>query len=276
MTIHAAGKSVGAFFAVRGWNSGTAPTRRSIATVLLAGLFAASARPLPAQAAQAGKSPYGPSGPGLITIRLERRTGDQPVKVPQNNVFKTGDILRFQLTSSMAGYLYVVDKGSTGTASTLFPGANSLHGDNRIEPKHAYLVPEDGNGWFEVTGPPGFDVLYFLVSATPMNLAAAAAPEAIGPGGERPGPVIAPAPALPASLLPRCNDEIFKSRGECLDDSAGPAPLAPGAPLPRELTGLTGTASRDIILSEDDTGTVVHPAASAKLPLVYTFRLAHR
>ncbi len=235
-------------------------------------LLSTSAERLAAQGTRATASPYGPSSPGLITIRLEKRNGERTDKVAQNTVFKAGDILRFRLTSSMAGYLYIVDKGSTGSTSTLFPGADSLHGDNRIEPSRSYLVPADGDGWFEVTGPPGFDVLYFLVSATPMNLAAAAAPEAT----PNAAPKVAPGPELPSNLLPRCNDEIFKSRGECLDDSAGAAPLPPDAALPREITGLTGAASRDIILSEDETGTTVHPAASAKLPLVYTFRLAHR
>ena len=223
----------------------------------------------------AGKSPFGPSSPGLITIRLEKRQAQQAVKVPQSTVFKSGDILRFRLASNMAGYLYVVDKGSTGSTSTLFPGASSLHGDNRIEPNRGYLVPADGDGWFEVTGPAGFDVLYFLVSATPMNLAAAAPPEAPATPTTQEG-ATAPAPALPSNLLPRCNDEIFKSRGECLDDSAGATPLPPDAALPRELGPLAGSASRDIILSEDESGTEVSPAPSAKLPLIYTFRLAHR
>jgi hypothetical protein len=226
------------------------------------------------QGAPSANAPFGPSAAGMITIRLEKRVGTRVDKVAQNTVFKSGEILRFRLTSSMAGYLYVVDKGSTGTTSTLFPGASSLRGDNRIEPGRGYLVPADGNGWFEVTGPAGFDVLYFLVSALPMNLAAEAEPEGAAPGAQHGVPV--PGPALSPDLLPRCNDEIFKSRGECLDDSAGPAALPPDAPLPREIGALAGSASRDIILSEDDSGTEVRPGVSAKLPLVYTFRLAHR
>jgi hypothetical protein len=241
--------------------------------LLFSGLLVGVLTPrLAAQSAAGDGAAFGPSAPGLITIRLERRVGTRVDKVAQNTVFKAGEIVRFRLTSSMAGYLYVVDKGSTGTTSTLFPGASALRGDNRIEPGRGYLVPADGNGWFEVSGPAGFDVLYFLVSALPMNLAAS--PEAESPGAQHAEPV--PGPALSPDLLPRCNDEIFKSRGECLDDSAGPAALAPGAPLPRELGTLAGTASRDILLSEDDAGTEVRPGASAKLPLVYTFRLAHR
>jgi len=204
---------------------------------------------------------------GLISIRLEQKAGEASKAVPQNTVFRNGDILRFQITSHIAGYLYVVDKGTTGGVDTLFPGSNALAGDNRIEPEKSYLVPVSGDGWFEVSGPTGFDILYFLVSATPIEL-----PPAAAPGGQnQPKPE-----ALPAGLLPRCDDAIFKARGDCIDASAGVAPLVPGAPMPRELVPLAKTASRDIILTDDGDGTVVKAAAQAKLPLIYTFRLAHR
>jgi hypothetical protein len=184
--------------------------------------------------------------------------------MPANKVFTSGDILRFQLSSSMAGYLYVVDKGTTGSAATLFPGANALPGDNRIEPRHTYSVPADGDGWFEVGGPAGFDVLYFLLSATPLSLPSAAMPQG-QPGVEG-------KPENTPGLLPRCNDAVFKSRGDCLDDSAGVAPLPGNAELPREIAPLAGSASRDILLSEDGGDTTIK---AAQLPLIYTFRLAH-
>jgi hypothetical protein len=80
---------------------------------------------------------------------------------------------------------------------------------------------------------------------------------------------------LPTGLIPRCDDSIFKARGDCVDSSAGVAPLSPNAPLPRELSALAKTAARDIILTDDGDGTAVKPGLSAKLPLIYTFRLAH-
>jgi hypothetical protein len=42
------------------------------------------------------------------------------------------------------------------------------------------------------------------------------------------------------------------------------------------LIPLARTASRDIILTNDGDDTEVQPAPAAKLPLIYTFRLAHR
>lgn len=222
-------------------------------------LTAACISPLAAQSADSS---------GLVSIRLEQLQGDITRTVPQNTVFHSGDILRFRLNSHLAGYLYVVDKGTSGETTTLFPAPGAGDGNNRIEPNQSYLVPATGDGWFAVAGPAGFDILYFLVSATPITL-----PHSIAPSGKN-SPQ-SPQP-LPPGLLPRCDDAVFKARGDCLDDSAGVAPLAPGASVPRELIPLARTASRDIILTDDADGTSVQPAAAAKLPLIYTFRLAHR
>lgn len=43
--------------------------------------------------------------PSLFSIRLEQRTGNTVQAVPQNTVFRNGDILRFQLASQIDGYL---------------------------------------------------------------------------------------------------------------------------------------------------------------------------
>jgi Domain of unknown function (DUF4384) len=209
------------------------------------------------------------TGASVLSIRLEQRKGDVVQAVPQNTVFRNGQILRFRLTSQIDGYLYVVDEGTSGGTAVLFP-ASVPTGSNRIEAGRGYVVPADGEGWFEVNGPAGFDVLYFLVSATPIDLPRR--PSA-SPGREPAEPKATP--PLP-NLLPRCDDAIFKARGECVDASAGVVPLAPNAPIPRELVPLARTASRDIILTDDDGDTGVQSAPTAKLPIIYTFRLAHR
>lgn len=204
---------------------------------------------------------------GMISIRLEQKLGEVKKAVPQNTVFRNRDVLRFQITSHISGYLYVVDKGTTGETSSLFPRSDAIPGDNRIEDGKSYTVPANGEGWFEVSGPSGFDILYFLVSATPIALPQASAGEGQSSGQTEPPP---------PGMLPRCDDAIFKARGDCIDASAGVAPLAPGAAVPRELVPLARTASRDIILTDDGSDTAVKPAAASKLPLIYTFRLAHR
>jgi len=202
---------------------------------------------------------------GLMSIRLEQKNGDDSKTVPQNTVFHNGNILRFRLTSRIAGYLYVVDKGTTGQTTTLFPVSSGTDSQNRIEPDQTMIVPAMGDGWFEVSGPSGFDTIYLLVSSTPILIPPASVPEAHE----------SPESTLPPNLLPRCNDEIFRVRGECIDSSAGAAPLPPNAPVPRELVPFAKSAARDIILTDDGDGVTVKPAPSAKLPLIYTFRLAH-
>jgi hypothetical protein len=205
----------------------------------------------------------------VLSIRLEQKKGDVVTAVQQNTVFRNGDILRFRLISQINGYLYVVDKGTTGSTAVLFP-ASGPAGSNRIEANRGYLVPADGDGWFEVNGPAGFDVLYFLVSATPIDLPPRSSTT---PGG---GPAEPKPTPPPPNLLPRCDDSIFKARGECVDTSAGIAPLGPNAPVPRELVPLARTASRDIVLTDEDGDREVQSAPTAKLPIIYTFRLAHR
>jgi len=202
---------------------------------------------------------------GLISIRLEQKHGDESKTVPQNTVFHNGDILRFRLTSRIAGYLYVVDKGTSGETTTLFPVSTGTSNKNRIEPDQTMVVPAMGDGWFEVSGPSGFDTIYLLVSSSPILIPPAAVPQTQE----------TPQSATPPNLLPRCNDEVFKARGECVDPSAGVAPLPPDAPVPRELVPFAKSAARDIILTDDGDGVTVKPAPSAKLPLIYTFRLAH-
>jgi hypothetical protein len=205
---------------------------------------------------------------GLLTLRLEQRVGDAAKTVAQNTVFRTGNILRFRLTSQLAGYLYIVDKGTTGETATLFPASENPDASNRVEPGQSMVVPANGDGWFEVSGPSGFDTIYILVSAEPIAIphVPASGPNQEAPQNENP---------LPSNLLPRCDDAIFKARGDCIDKSAGVAPLPPNAQVPRELVPLARTAARDIILADDADGVTVKPAPSAKLPLIYTFRLAH-
>ncbi len=194
----------------------------------------------------------------LVDITLERRHDGKIEAMAAGHVFATGDIIRLRLTSHYEGFLYVMNQGTSGRFATVFPAAQS-GSDNRIQVSKQYLVPAVEEGWFEVNGPAGFDVLYFLLSP-----AALAAP--IVSSFAAPGPI--------SSLKPRCNDEIFRARGECMDDSAGPAALPAGQPLPAPLAPVAGSASRDITFTSKPNGTV-GVAGATVAPMLYTFRLAH-
>jgi hypothetical protein len=211
----------------------------------------------PGQAAPVHKPPPQKSA---LEISVEKQGAGGAVEtVAVDHVFEPKDVIRFRVRSDYDGFLYVMDQGTSGHFSSVFPSA-AAGADNHIHRQENFLVPATGEGWFEVTGPAGFDVLYFLLSPEPV-----AAPSAAS--------FVAPGPI--SSLRPRCNDAIFKARGDCTDLSAGPAPLPAGAPLPAPLAGVAGAASRDIIVTKKKDGVTVTAPEAKTGPVIYTFRLAH-
>jgi len=195
-----------------------------------------------------------------LDIQLERKLADGSVEaVPPTHVFSTGDTIRVHVTSDFDGYLYVMDQGTSGHFSTVFPSL-AAGSDNRVHRGQSYLIPSTEDGWFEVSGPAGFDLLYFLLS--PETIVSPTASSFVAPG-----PV--------SSLKPRCNDAVFRARGECMDSSAGPAPLPKGESLPAPLAPIAQAASRDITVTKKKDGVTVTSEGSKTAPFIYVFRLAH-
>lgn len=210
--------------------------------------------------AQKAKEPSSAVGNPLLDIVLEKQTSSGIQQMRQEHVFEPGDIIRFRLASRYNGYMYVMDQGTSGKFSTIFPSPDAGN-DNRLTSGSSYLVPSSGDGWFQIEGPAGFEVLYFLLSPTPI------APLVSQQKFVAPGPI--------SSLKPRCNDAIFKARGECMDSSAGPSVLPSNATVPAPLQPLAGSASRDIIFTRKGEETTVASSSGSTAPVIYTFRLAH-
>ena len=216
----------------------------------------------------AGPQPAGPqpvtpapAAPLALQISLERKLPDGTVQtMASDHVFDPGDVVHFRVESEFDGYLYVIDQGSSGRFTTIFPSSEA-GADNRVHQGQAFSIPAEGGSWYEIGGPPGFDVLYFLLS-----------PESIG----SPPPSSFAAPGPVSSLKPRCNDQVFRARGECTDSSAGPAALPKDAPLPAPLAPMAGLASRDITIVKKKDGVTVGPKGNTRAPVIYTFRLAHQ
>ena len=215
-----------------------------IALLLLAGPQAtATAAITPADVSPAAhSSATTPSASAALEIVVEKKRPDGKAEtITPTHVFHEGDVIRLRLVSQFDGFLYITDQGSSGQFSTVFPSV-AAGNDNRIAPGKTYLVPATQDGWFQITGPAGFDVFYFLVSPNPLATPAAST-------------FVAPGPA--SSLRPRCNDAIFRARGECDDISAGPSPVPGNATLPAPLAPIAGAASRDItIVRKNDEVTV--------------------
>jgi serine/threonine-protein kinase len=114
-------------------------------------------------------SATGPAiGPGL-RYRLTRRTPDgaESDVDPAATIFHSGDRVRFTFESNIAGFLYVVQQGSSGRWTVLFPGPNINGGRNAVERAAEYQVPS--GDWFLFDANPGTEQLFVLLSREPLQ-----------------------------------------------------------------------------------------------------------
>jgi len=203
----------------------------------------------------------------LISIVLEKKLGDQVQTVDPTHVFTGGDTVRFRLRPAVDGFLYVMDLNTSGKYEVLFPRPETGN-DNRIARGKDYIMPATSNGWFEITGPAGRETIYFVLS--PIELT-------IGQIQNRATQNLPPQGIAPSSMKPRCDDAVFKSRGECTDVGAGPKAVGPNEALPREITQATGTngSSRDLKFTSDGASATITSDSPLAGPVVYEFLLSH-
>lgn len=195
------------------------------------------------------------AAPPGIEITIERRQGTAWRPVDSSLVFFQGDRLRFRIRSGLNGYLYVMNRATSGAYTTLFPSEEAGQG-NRIEAGKEYTIPST-NGSFRVTGPPGQDIVYWVMS--PVALTGIAPP---------------PRPAPPASMTPRCDDTVFRARGECVDSTAGPRQS--GGKVPENLDGVKDMTSRGITFIKQQEKLRVLTEGQLEGPVIYELRIAHR
>jgi hypothetical protein len=217
---------------------------------------------------RAQDAPAGPAGvsnnpdPQRVSLKVERQEKDSWRLMDAATVFKNGDKVRFRVSTNFSGYLYVMNHGTSGAYELLFPRADT-GSDNRVEAGKEYLVPSLPGG-FKVAGPAGYDTVYMLVS--PVAMTRESGPQATPPASAQ----------VPSTLRPRCDDTIFRARGECLDGSAGVKPVAPGEKLPENLNGVAGPTPRDLLFIQDQGGVVMSSQQALAGPVLYELRLAHR
>jgi hypothetical protein len=201
--------------------------------------------------------------PQRIKVSVERQDAAGWRAVNPATVFAAGDRLRFRVSTSFPGYLYVTDRGTSGSYDLLFPTSDT-GSDNRIAASKDYTVPAR-QGWFRVAGPEGHDIIYWVLSPAELGRQYKPLPST---------PSTSSVP--PASLHTRCDDAIFKARGECIDTSAGVKPVQPGEKLPENLNGAAGANSRDLVFVQEQGQTVVSSPNPLSGPIIYELRLAHR
>jgi uncharacterized protein DUF4384 len=203
-----------------------------------------------------------------MEITVERLEHDVWKLVDPALVFDRNDRVRFAYRANFAGYLYVVNRSTSGKIEQLFPREETGR-DNRIAAGKDYTIPATDTV-FRIAGPAGHETIYWL--ASPVELANDAV---------KPAPDASPLPPVskpprPDDLIPRCDDAIFRARGDCVDSSAGPRGIVKGEQLPQGLAGAGASTPRDLLFLRKEKTTVVASQVPLTGPVVYEFRLAHK
>ena len=226
------------------------------ALLLAGGLFLAAAPAFP-------QSRTLTEGAHRMELVLERLDGDTWHAIDPGLVLAQGDRVRFKFRTNFDGYLYVMNLSTSGTYEQLFPRQETGQ-DNRVTASKEYQVPAT-NAAFRIAGPPGHEIVYWMVSPARLN---DAAPPTVPPPTTK-GP--------PPTLIPRCDDAILKARGDCVDSSAGPKLVPRGEQIPDNLTGAGATrAQRDLLFMRQKNTAVISSPESLTGPIIYEFRLAHK
>ena len=105
---------------------------------------------------------------GLRCSLLLRGLDNRYVEVPSDNVFQSGDHIRLGLLANEPGYIYVIQQGSTGTWSPVFPPPGSAPAANKIRAGELQIVP-DGTRAFAFDKTPGDEKLYVILSRAPIG-----------------------------------------------------------------------------------------------------------
>jgi Domain of unknown function (DUF4384) len=201
-----------------------------------------------------------------MEIRLERLDGDTWRIIDPGLVLAQNDLVRFRFQTNFDGYLYVMNQSTSGKYEQLFP-REETGWDNQIAAGVEYRVPATSTA-FRVAGPPGYEVVYWLVT-----------PALLTDAPPRYQPLPPPPPktqAAPPTLIPRCDDALMRSRGDCIDTSAGPKLVPRGDDVPQNLPPAAGQNSRDLLFLRQNNTAVIASPAPLTGPVVYEFRLAHR
>ncbi len=103
----------------------------------------ATAAPSGARATTAPMPAGGAPPLGLRYTVLKLAADNTPTEVPNDTVFHSGDRIRFSVEANAPGYLYIINRGSSGTWKPMFPSAEIDDGNNRIERWRPYTMPPE-------------------------------------------------------------------------------------------------------------------------------------
>jgi hypothetical protein len=104
---------------------------------------------------------------GLRCSVMLRDPQNQYNEVAPEDIFHSGDHIRLSFLANSPGYFYVIQQGSTGAWSPIFPPPSSADDANKISAGQLQTVPS-GTKSFAFDQNPGNEKLYVILSRTPI------------------------------------------------------------------------------------------------------------
>jgi hypothetical protein len=100
-----------------------------------------------------------------LRYTILKKSADGQAEVSTEAVFHAGDRIRLAIEANDDGYLYVVNRGSSGTWKLLFPSPEIKNGDNHIQRRVRYEIPAGYTFTFDEQA--GEEKLFVVLSRQP-------------------------------------------------------------------------------------------------------------
>ncbi|HYU79042.1 MAG TPA: serine/threonine-protein kinase [Vicinamibacterales bacterium] len=121
-----------------------------------------------AKALFGGEGASTPANAGLRYRLVQQSPDGAEIDVdPATTTFRSGDRVRFAFESNIDGYLYVVQQGSSGRWTVLFPHLDINGGKNAVRRLSRYQVPPED--WFRFDANPGTEQVFVFLSREPYS-----------------------------------------------------------------------------------------------------------
>lgn len=115
--------------------------------------------------AKATQSPAKPKRPKVLGLQttIYQLSDDGGIKaVSPSTIFVGGSKIRLAFNANRAGYLYLVNLGSSGKVTTLFPTA--VTDNNQVQPGLLYQIPQQTGKSIKFDATPGEEVIVVVLA----------------------------------------------------------------------------------------------------------------
>ena len=110
-------------------------------------------------------NPVTPMGKPGTKIVIERMRNGKLEFVSPKSKFKSGDKIRLRFATNFDGYIKIINVGSSGSVTVLFPYKGA---DDRLRRSDDFQVPKGGD-WIVFDNTPGMEILTVIMSSQPFG-----------------------------------------------------------------------------------------------------------